>query len=126
MTVFVFFFFKQKTAYEMRMSDWSSDVCSSDLVTTAYDAVTGREIWRYDPQVPRRFGGFACCDINSRGVAAWKGKIFIATLDGRLIALDARTGKPMWSQQTLDPGWAYTITGAPRVDRKSTRLNSSH
>ncbi|APL96116.1 PQQ-dependent dehydrogenase, methanol/ethanol family [Sphingobium indicum] len=84
-------------------------------VTTAYDAVTGREIWRYDPQVPRRFGGFACCDINSRGVAAWKGKIFIATLDGRLIALDARTGKPMWSQQTLDPGWAYTITGAPRV-----------
>src|SRR3546814_16640152 len=78
-------------------------------------------------QVPRRFGGFACCDINSRGVAAWKGKIFIATLDGRLIALDARTGKPMWSQQTLDPGWAYTITGAPRVyDGKVIKIGRAH
>jgi len=84
-------------------------------VTSAYDATDGKLLWRYDPQVPRRFGGLACCDIVSRGLAAWHGKIYVATLDGRLIALDARTGKPIWSVQTFDPLWPYTITGAPRV-----------
>ncbi len=84
-------------------------------VATAYDARTGKPLWRFDPQVPRDTGGKACCDIISRGLAAWRGKILMATLDGRLIAIDARTGKSMWSVQTLEPGWPYTITGAPRV-----------
>ncbi|HEY8509184.1 MAG TPA: PQQ-dependent dehydrogenase, methanol/ethanol family [Steroidobacteraceae bacterium] len=84
-------------------------------ITYALDAKTGKELWRYDPQVDRSRGRFACCDVVSRGIAAWKGKIIIATLDGRLIALDARTGKPLWSTQTFDKDWAYTITGAPRV-----------
>ena len=84
-------------------------------VTTAYDAKTGRELWRFDPQVDRDFGRIACCDIVTRGLAAWNGKILIATLDGRLIAIDAHTGTPVWSVQTLDPVWPYTITGAPRV-----------
>ncbi|MCR6645412.1 MAG: PQQ-binding-like beta-propeller repeat protein [Terricaulis sp.] len=84
-------------------------------VTTAYNAVTGEVLWRHDPEVPRRFGGIACCDIVTRGLAAWNGKIYSATLDGRLIALDARTGRPVWTAQTLEEVWPYTITGAPRV-----------
>jgi quinohemoprotein ethanol dehydrogenase len=84
-------------------------------VTTAYDAKTGKVLWSYDPQVPRDIGRLACCDIVTRGISAWKGKIYVATLDGRLIALDARNGKPMWSVQTFEKNWPYVITGAPRV-----------
>ncbi|WP_296614586.1 PQQ-dependent dehydrogenase, methanol/ethanol family [Sphingomonas sp.] len=84
-------------------------------VTVAYDAATGKELWRYDPKVDRDKGRLACCDIVSRGLAAWQGKILIATLDGRLIALDSKTGKPKWSVNTFDKVWPYTITGAPRV-----------
>jgi quinohemoprotein ethanol dehydrogenase len=84
-------------------------------ITTAYDAKTGRKLWTYDPKVPEQFGRLACCDIVSRGLAAWKGKIIIATLDGRLIALDARNGKPVWTTQTFDKSLPYTVTGAPRV-----------
>jgi quinohemoprotein ethanol dehydrogenase len=84
-------------------------------VVTAYDARTGRVLWTFDPQVPLKFGRLACCDIVSRGLAAWQGKIYVATLDGRLIALDAQTGAPVWSVLTVDNAKSYTITGAPRV-----------
>ena len=86
-------------------------------LTTAYDAATGKVLWTYDPKVPPQVGRLACCDIVSRGLAVWKGKVIIATLDGRLIALDARTGQPVWSVNTFEgePPWPYTITGAPRV-----------
>jgi quinohemoprotein ethanol dehydrogenase len=86
-------------------------------ITTAYDGATGKVLWRYDPKVPPQFGRLACCDIVSRGLAAWKGRIIIATLDGRLIALDAKTGQPAWSVNTFEgePPWPYTVTGAPRV-----------
>jgi quinohemoprotein ethanol dehydrogenase len=84
-------------------------------LVTAYDAKTGRVLWTYDPEVPLRFGRLACCDIVSRGLAAWNGKIYVATLDGRLIALDAKTGAPVWSVLTVDNSKGYTITGAPRV-----------
>jgi quinohemoprotein ethanol dehydrogenase len=83
----------------------------------AFDAATGRPLWTYDPQVPRERLVAACCDAVNRGVAAWKGRIFVGTLDGRLVALDARTGKPVWSVVTVDPAKPYTITGAPRVVR---------
>ncbi len=84
-------------------------------IVTAYDAKTGRVLWKYDPQVPLKYGRMACCDIVSRGLAAWQGKIYVATLDGRLVALDAKTGKPLWSELTVDHERGYTITGAPRV-----------
>jgi quinohemoprotein ethanol dehydrogenase len=84
-------------------------------VVTAYDGRTGKVLWTYDPEVPLRFGRLACCDIVSRGLAAWRGKIYVATLDGRLIALNAATGKPVWSVLTVDNSKSYTITGAPRV-----------
>ena len=61
----------------------------------AYDAKTGTLLWSYDPAVPRVLGVRGCCDVVNRGVAAWQGKIFVGAFDGRLIALDARTGKPV-------------------------------
>ena len=81
----------------------------------AYDAVTGQALWTYDPGIDKAKGVEACCDVVNRGVAAWKGRLYLGTLDGRLIALDAETGKPAWSVQTTDNGKPYTITGAPRV-----------
>jgi quinohemoprotein ethanol dehydrogenase len=85
-------------------------------VTTAYDAVTGKKLWSYDPKIDPSVASWICCGPVSRGVAAWHGKIIIGTLDGRLIALDARTGKPVWTADTvLDKGQPITITGAPRI-----------
>ncbi|WOK36080.1 PQQ-dependent dehydrogenase, methanol/ethanol family [Sphingomonas sp. C3-2] len=81
----------------------------------AYDAASGRPLWSFDPKVPPEKGVDACCDVVNRGVAAWKGRLYLATLDGRLIALDAITGAQLWSVQTTDKTKPYTITGAPRV-----------
>ncbi len=81
----------------------------------ALDAATGAKLWSYDPKVSPAWGVNACCDVVNRGVAAWKGKVFVGTLDGRLIALDAAKGQPVWETQTFEPGMRYTITGAPRV-----------
>jgi quinohemoprotein ethanol dehydrogenase len=81
----------------------------------ALDAVTGRLLWSYDPKVPPQWAVNACCDVVNRGVAVWPGKVFVGTLDGRLVALDAVTGKPVWQKLTIDPALRYTITGAPRV-----------
>lgn len=81
----------------------------------ALDAKTGKELWSYDPQVPGTWGRYACCDVVNRGVALWKGYVYVGTLDGRLVKLDAKTGKPVWDINTIDRNRAYTITGAPRV-----------
>ena len=81
----------------------------------ALDAATGKVLWSYDPQVPRDWDVKACCDAVNRGVAAWHDRLYVGTLDARLIALDAATGKVLWSVQTADPTKPYSITGAPRV-----------
>jgi len=81
----------------------------------ALDAATGAPKWTFDPKVPGRAVVNACCDAVNRGVAAWNGRIYVGTLDGRLIALDAATGRPAWQVMTVDPKGRYTITGAPRV-----------
>ena len=81
----------------------------------AHDARTGEILWEFDPEVPRSWGRYACCDVVNRGVAAWEGKIFVGTLDGRLIALNAGDGTIAWSVKTTPPDKPYTITGAPRV-----------
>jgi len=81
----------------------------------AVDATTGEERWTYDPKVPGAKGRNACCDVVNRGVALWQGRVYVGTIDGRLIALDAKTGRPVWDVMTVDPAWPYTITGAPRV-----------
>ena len=79
------------------------------------DAASGARRWTYDPKVPPEWAVNACCDVVNRGVAAWNGKVFVGTLDGRLIALDAATGKPVWETLTIDRKVRYTITGAPRA-----------
>lgn len=81
----------------------------------AIDARTGKLRWQYDPKVPGYYGEKACCDVVNRGVALYKGHVYVGTLDGRLIALNADSGQPVWSVQTVDTTKAYTITGAPRV-----------
>jgi PQQ-dependent dehydrogenase (methanol/ethanol family) len=81
----------------------------------AYDAVTGELLWRYDPVVDGQWAVNACCDVVNRGVAVWEGKVFVGTIDGRLIALDAETGQELWDVLTVDLSMPYTITGAPRV-----------
>jgi quinohemoprotein ethanol dehydrogenase len=91
----------------------------------AYDAKTGNLLWSFDPAVPRRIGVNGCCDVVNRGVAAWNGKIFVGAFDGRLIALDARTGKPVWTTMTVDPSKPYTITQAPRVIKGRVVIGNS-
>ena len=81
----------------------------------ALNAATGRELWTFDPKVPGERGFSACCDVVNRGLAAYGGRLYFGTLDGRLIALDARTGKVAWSVVTVDQSKPYTITGAPRI-----------
>ena len=81
----------------------------------AFDAKTGKPLWAFDPKVPGAKGFDACCDAVNRGAALWKGRVYVGTLDGRLIALDARTGAPAWSVQTTPTDQPYTITGAPRA-----------
>lgn len=81
----------------------------------ALDATTGKLLWSYDPKVPGETGFRACCDVVNRGAAVYDGKVYVGTLDGRLIALDAKTGKLVWSVVTVDQSKPYTITGAPRV-----------
>jgi PQQ-dependent dehydrogenase (methanol/ethanol family) len=91
----------------------------------AFDAKTGRALWSYDPEVPRELGVRGCCDVVNRGVAAWKRKIYLGTFDGRLVALDAGTGKPVWSVITVDPSKPYTITMAPRVIKGRVVIGNS-
>jgi quinohemoprotein ethanol dehydrogenase len=81
----------------------------------ALNAATGALLWKYDPKVPPEWAINACCDVVNRGVAAYDGKVFVGALDGRLIALDASTGKPVWETLTIDRHFRYTITGAPRI-----------
>jgi PQQ-dependent dehydrogenase (methanol/ethanol family) len=81
----------------------------------AFDARSGAPLWKYDPEVPGEWAVNACCDVVNRGVAVWQGKVYLATIDARLIALDAGTGAVVWDVSTIEPGQPYAITGAPRV-----------
>ncbi|MBT5158052.1 MAG: PQQ-binding-like beta-propeller repeat protein, partial [Rhodobiaceae bacterium] len=89
---------------------------SSWSVVYAVDATTGEEIWSYDPEVPGDWARKACCDVVNRGVAVYEGAVYLATLDGYLVSLNAETGEEIWRVNTLiDRKRPYTITAAPRV-----------
>ncbi|MEP7209520.1 MAG: PQQ-dependent dehydrogenase, methanol/ethanol family [Alphaproteobacteria bacterium] len=91
-------------------------VTSAWSLVKAYDIKTGKKIWEYDPKVDReKKGADACCDVVNRGVAAWKGKIYLGALDGRLIALDGKTGAVAWETWTVPKESHYTITAQPRI-----------
>ncbi len=81
----------------------------------AFEAGTGKLVWSFDPHVPKDWSVHACCDAVNRGVAIWRNKVFVGTLHGWLIALDANTGVPVWRTLTIDRNLRYAITGAPRV-----------
>ena len=81
----------------------------------AIDARDGTMLWHWDAEVPREYGDKACCDVVNRGVAVYRGKVFVGTLDGRIAAIDAGTGETVWETLTVDPEDFHTITGAPRV-----------
>jgi quinohemoprotein ethanol dehydrogenase len=81
----------------------------------ALDARTGAQLWSYDPEVAKDHAKFVCCDVVNRGVALYKGRVYLGALDGRLIALDAKTGAVVWQAQTTPKDGPYAITGAPRI-----------
>ena len=84
-------------------------------VVHAVDALTGETLWWYDPQVSRSHARVACCDVVNRGVALYGDKVFVGTIDGRLLALDMSDGQLVWETLTVDLSKPYTITGAPRA-----------
>lgn len=98
-------------------------------VLSAIDARTGKLKWKWDPKIVHqnfppgsqgkpdkvRIGPSVCCGPVNRGVAIYHGKVYIATLDGHLVALDAETGKVVWDVVAADRNADYSITGAPRV-----------
>jgi len=82
----------------------------------AVDAASGKELWRYDPKADFFMGRNPCCDLVNRGVAVWSGKVFVASVDGRLHALDAASGKKIWEADTIiDRKLPYSSTGAPQI-----------
>jgi len=81
----------------------------------ALNAVTGEKLWHYDPQIDKKVAVKGCCGPVNRGLAYSDGKVFIGAFDGRLIAIDAKTGELAWETQTVDVNQSYTITGAPRI-----------
>src|SRR3546814_4605037 len=106
-----FFFFKQKTAYEMRISDWSSDVCSSDLAPRLSAASVPGAAKRREPEIRGKRKGGAGSEMDGDATAVYRGKSRAASRK-RLIRL-------AFPKQVRG-------TGRISVDRKSTRLNSSH
>jgi quinohemoprotein ethanol dehydrogenase len=96
-------------------------------VVFAVDARTGEEKWRWDPQIPQqqfvtdargirhRRGPSLCCGPVNRGLALYRDKVYVGTLKGGLVALDADTGEEVWRTQVTSPEDDYSITGAPRV-----------
>ncbi|MDA1077109.1 MAG: PQQ-binding-like beta-propeller repeat protein, partial [Proteobacteria bacterium] len=87
-------------------------------VVFALDAATGDEIWRFDPKVDREFVKYSCCGgVVNRGVAVYNGRVYVATYDGRLLAIDATTGKSVWDIDTWHPSalGRFNISGAPRA-----------
>jgi quinohemoprotein ethanol dehydrogenase len=84
-------------------------------VVHAVDAATGKVLWAYDPKVLEMAGDRLRAAWGSRGIAWCDGSIYVATFDGRLIAIDAKTGKQQWSAQTTAKDSGLYITGAPRA-----------
>src|SRR6202040_1951856 len=94
-------------------------------VAYALDAKTGQMMWTFDPKVSRANVRTICCDIVNRGVALSNGKVYLGTLDGRLIAIDAKTGKPVWDVITVDQSKPYSITGAPRIAKGKVLIGNA-
>ena len=84
-------------------------------VVFALDARTGKELWRWDPEVNPSTRSVICCGNVNRGIALYNGMIIAPSIDGRLFALNAMTGKPVWETRIVYPQDQYTLTMAPRI-----------
>jgi alcohol dehydrogenase (cytochrome c) len=81
----------------------------------ALDAKTGSLLWMYEADLPENISAVLCCDVVNRGVAVLGDRVFWATLDGHLLALDARSGKVLWNVTVADWQAGYTLTAAPLI-----------
>lgn len=82
----------------------------------AFDAATGRELWRFEPVIDMQVNRSVCCDMANRGVVLADGLVYVGALDGWLYALDARTGAVVWKVDTIEDHRRGTnSTGAPEI-----------
>jgi quinohemoprotein ethanol dehydrogenase len=91
----------------------------------AFDARTGALLWSYDPKVPRETLVRVCCDAVNRGVALYGDKVYVAALDGRLIALEQKTGKVVFEKTVVPNQVDYAINGAPRIAKGKVLIGSA-
>lgn len=93
----------------------------------AVDAKTGKQRWRYDPEVDGSYNRRACCDVVNRGLQVWSGRVYVGTLDGHLVSLDAATGKELWRVDTLidRETRSYTITGPTQIAKNVVVVGNS-
>ncbi|HEX3665015.1 MAG TPA: PQQ-dependent dehydrogenase, methanol/ethanol family [Rhizomicrobium sp.] len=82
----------------------------------AVNARSGKRLWSYDNHADGQYARKACCDVVNRGVAVWKGKVYVASLDGWLAAINAQTGHLVWRSDTIvDRHFNTTVDGAPHI-----------
>ena len=81
----------------------------------AVNAKTGEVRWKWSPEMPKGVEQYACCDVNSRGVSYSEGKIFVGRLDAKVTALDAKTGKEVWTSTVVDYTQGSVITSPPTI-----------
>ena len=98
--------------------EWNGNIygITNWSVVFSIDARTGKERWRWDPEVNQTaVRPKVCCGIVNRGIALYQGKVIAPVIDGRLEALDAETGKPLWEARVAYPQDNYSVTMAPRI-----------
>jgi PQQ-dependent dehydrogenase (methanol/ethanol family) len=95
-------------------------------VVYAVDARTGKQLWKWDPEVNRpAVQTKICCGVVNRGVALYEGKVIAPIIDGRLVALDAASGRPVWEARVEYPQNQYTLTMAPRIAKGKVIVGAS-
>ena len=95
-------------------------------VVFAVDAHTGKEKWRWDPEVNQTaVRPKICCGVVHRGIALYEGLIIAPIIDGRLIALNAETGKPVWEARVSYTQDNYTLTMAPRIAKGKVLIGAA-
>jgi alcohol dehydrogenase (cytochrome c)/quinohemoprotein ethanol dehydrogenase len=107
------------------MHDGVLYVSTAWSMVKAYDAKTGALKWSYDPKVPRETLVRVCCDAVNRGVALYGDKVYVAALDGRLVALNQKDGSVAWEKLVVPNQTDYAITGAPRIAKGKVLIGSA-